>query len=824
MKKVLSIIVVIAMLSSLMVGLGFGGIKPVKAAGATWYVSASGGSDSNSGTSSSEAFKTITKATNAASDGDTIQVANGAYTEQLNVNKEVSIIGESEAGVIIDISSFSSGYGMTVAADNVTLKNFTLKNAPSYGIHSSGATNLDFENITMENCVRSGIDFNGCSSIILKNIVAQNNGGVGIALTDSNDATVSNITTSGNAWSGIAVFTSGQYHTGGSSDITLSGANSFGELVPFYVETAHYGGGTDYPVTNLNVSNDFAYMVRAPVTNPHDISFYSDLNTALNAAKAAVTTYHFNDVVVNNIASISTGGVIAQLPADDYVNYYVGPGMYIQSAVNAAVDNDAVHVMAGTYIEGPQIVINKNLTIIGQDKATTIIKPSADTGSSGDARGWFLVDSGSTLNMANFTLDGAGKQIYQAMRVKGTAVIDNVNFDNIKYSTYLGLGVVLFGGTPGNEVGNCKFTNIGRVGILVFGTGTTALVSNNTYIGKGDGDWLDYGVEVGGGGTVTIDSNIISNCTGVATSDGSTSAALYAETYFGSGTHATIINNTLSNSYAGIGVGYDDNDTSTVVAHYNNILNDTYGVISTAPLVDATYNWWGENDKSGPYHPTLNPNGTGCEVSDNVTFDPWVGKIDNKTEGITEGVAGGILEANSTDTFENGSMGIGADATANGNGSTDVMLVKYSNNPTNSNFNASFNGSYYDLNVTNPENTNKIILKLYYPASHGNLTPFWFDSSTGKWGVCSTWTNVSNAITVGGVSYAGYIAVTINSSTAPSLSELTGTYFALGSQASPIGGTAYPVNKTSIILLWILLLLSVITLGYIVLKKHITVK
>ena len=35
-------------------------------------------------------------------------------------------------------------------------------------------------------------------------------------------------------------------------------------------------------------------------------------------------------------------------------------------------------------------------------------------------------------------------------------------------------------------------------------------------------------------------------------------------------------------------------------------------------------NFWG--DKSGPYHPSLNPDGKGDNVSDNVLFDPWLGK------------------------------------------------------------------------------------------------------------------------------------------------------------------------------------------------------
>ncbi|MBK6900191.1 MAG: right-handed parallel beta-helix repeat-containing protein [bacterium] len=38
---------------------------------------------------------------------------------------------------------------------------------------------------------------------------------------------------------------------------------------------------------------------------------------------------------------------------------------------------------------------------------------------------------------------------------------------------------------------------------------------------------------------------------------------------------------------------------------------------------DARSNWWGA--ASGPYHATLNPGGTGDEVSDHVLFEPWSG-------------------------------------------------------------------------------------------------------------------------------------------------------------------------------------------------------
>ena len=265
----------------------------------------------------------------------------------------------------------------------------------------------------------------------------------------------------------------------------------------------------------------------------------------------------------------------------------------------------------------------------------------------------------------------------------------------------------------------------------------------------------------------------------------------------------TVTGNTITNCDYGIKTNSSGSETwsQTVTANFNNIYGNTpYGIDNSANTVaafDATNNWWGENDKSGPYHPTLNPSGTGDAVSGNVTFDPWIGKVNDKTEGHAEGVTGGTVPANLTGTFENGSLGIGADTTTNTGGSSDVILVKYSGNPTNADFTASFDGSYYDLNVTDPTNVSEITLKLYYPATHGSLTPFWFNTSSGEWEECSIWTDIPGAITIDGVNYAGYVAVTINNSTTPSLNDLTGTYFALGGPLYTITASAGPNGSIS---------------------------
>ncbi len=63
---------------------------------------------------------------------------------------------------------------------------------------------------------------------------------------------------------------------------------------------------------------------------------------------------------------------------------------------------------------------------------------------------------------------------------------------------------------------------------------------------------------------------------------------------------------------------------TSVVANYNYIGCNDYGMRSNADYIvsDGRYNWWG--DATGPYHASLNSSGLGVNVSDYIDFDPWL--------------------------------------------------------------------------------------------------------------------------------------------------------------------------------------------------------
>jgi len=312
----------------------------------------------------------------------------------------------------------------------------------------------------------------------------------------------------------------------------------------------------------------------------------------------------------------------------------------IQDAVANASSGDTISVAPGTYTEAGQIVISKSLTITGDPANKPVIKPAQDTAASGDSRGWFLVNSGVTFNLNNVVLDGAGHKIWQAIRSHGSGTVESNTFQNILYEpsgpAYQGTGIVF--DTASMTVRDNSFTNIGRIGMFVFGSGVTAgVISGNTYTGKEAGDWLDYGVEVGGGAHATVTRNTISGNTGVA-KDGSISAGVLVTTFFAPGTQATITENFISGSTIGVVVGARASDTSVATVFNNSLTANTKGVKSTAPLVDASANWWG----------TQTPVGVAGQVSANVDYTPWLDSSTDK-EPATPGFQGDFSTLNVDD-------------------------------------------------------------------------------------------------------------------------------------------------------------------------------
>jgi parallel beta-helix repeat protein len=516
---------------------------------------------------------------------------------------------------------------------------------------------------TINNNTFSGNDVDGiyvgwdCNENDITNNIITDNDRDGVYFWKSGTHTVTGNTITGSGASGIQLMAS-QNNTITQNIITGNNTTESADDGGILIRSGHVH--YDYPtplISNGNIINEntisgnanynIIYEDNTDYTDDDDIVIDAEENYWGTAVFATIQSlignyerFSFEPYYIDDV-----GGILSNIDPDiiyindDYTDgnadgHYFGYDAFatIQEGINATAEDGILYVAAGTYTEIGQIVISKNLSIVGADKITTVIKPDQNTvGNNVDTAAWILVNSDKTFNLSNVTLDGdyPNHLTNWGIASYGFGTIDNIIVKNIKSSTYLGRGIVIFGNMT---IANSTFENIERIGIHVrkaySGSAIgSATITDNTYVGKGDGDWLDYGIEIGAAGIATISNNIISDCSGVASTDDSTSAGILITDYYGVGTQATISGNTITNCTDAIAVGYLETDASVVMVQNNKFSNNEYGVNSTGPVVNATQNWWGH--QNGPQHSSnLGSDITADAVSDNVNFRPWYTNAD----------------------------------------------------------------------------------------------------------------------------------------------------------------------------------------------------
>jgi parallel beta-helix repeat protein len=115
-------------------------LKPVKAYPRTWTVDDDGPAD----------FHTIQEAINNGNDGDMIRVKEGTYSENLVVNKSISLFGENRENTIVDGNAGNVFY---ISVSNTNINGFKIQN----GIH--------------------GFYLHNCNNSVISNTKLSNNGG-----------------------------------------------------------------------------------------------------------------------------------------------------------------------------------------------------------------------------------------------------------------------------------------------------------------------------------------------------------------------------------------------------------------------------------------------------------------------------------------------------------------------------------------------------------------------------------------------------------------------------------------------------------------------
>jgi parallel beta-helix repeat protein len=269
----------------------------------------------------------IQAAIDSATDGDIICVWNGSYSENVNVNKRLTLQGES-ADVVTVRAEDGSDHVFEVTADCVNISGFTVTGAGATGWSTAGIylDSADHCNISdnnaSDNC--KGIHLYSSGSNNLTNNTANSNyhgeWSSGIYLDSSNNNTLSSNNASNNGYSGIYLYSSG------SNNLTNNTANSnyHGDWSGgIYLDFSNNNKLTNNTASNNGYSGIYLYSSSDNNTltsntasgNVYGIHLDSSSNNTLTSNNASGNVYgiklyySINNALTNNIASNNDYGI-----------------------------------------------------------------------------------------------------------------------------------------------------------------------------------------------------------------------------------------------------------------------------------------------------------------------------------------------------------------------------------------------------------------------------------------------------------------------------------------------------------------------------------
>jgi parallel beta-helix repeat protein len=220
-------------------------------------------------------------------------------------------------------------------------------------------------------------------------------------------------------------------------------------------------------------------------------------------------------------------------------NQFIGSRGYIQDLIDNASDGDTIYIPSGTYYG--EIVINKSINLIGENKENTIIDGEYEWEST------ILTINANHVNFSNFTITNVGPYsgiVYMKSDFNNfknniisdgdfprwSLILSSCNFNNIINNTIGGMGLVL---------SSCKFNNVidNTIYGIALGESENNIIINNQI------SWFSGIHFIVNNSNNTLIGNTISNCNeGIS----------FGDVREGYNTNNTIKNNIISNNYNGI--------------------------------------------------------------------------------------------------------------------------------------------------------------------------------------------------------------------------------------------------------------------------------
>ena len=535
-----------------------------------------------------ENFSTIQAAIDASNTtaGHTITVDLGTYTENVNVNKQLTIRSTSgnPADTIVHAAN-SDDHVFEVTADHVNISGFTVKGAtewPKAGIYLG--SNVDHCNISNNTASNNyyGIRLEYSCDNTITNNTANNNSQGGIHLIkSSNYNTISRNTANSNGWGGIRLGDGGD-----------SAGNVTGNLVISNNASYNVDDGIGLEWSENNTVRDNILIGNDGNTWSEGISLYHSNdstiinNTAFynNRSGIGLEYSHNNTISWNNVTENNVHGIYIYSSSNNTLSQN---RMSNSSIINLVVDGhikehynhsiDTTNLVNGKPVyyyfdKKDHVIENLNVGSIILAYCSNFTIEDNDV-SNGDVI-WLISSNYNAIINNN------------ASNNVGGIALDNSSYNKIEKNiannnTRLGMEGIERGDTSsgiGLSTSNHNIIMDNKVSNNILGISLNYNSINNTIINN-TASSNNFGIFLDNSSYCNVENNIANNNTGFEVENPLTSAGILIL-----GSHNIIRNNNVSNNVIGIGIFDSGQNTLT----NNSASNNTIGMlVYSEPPPDA---------------------------------------------------------------------------------------------------------------------------------------------------------------------------------------------------------------------------------------------
>lgn len=242
----------------------------------------------------------IQQAIDAASDGDTINIAAGTYNESLSiVDKRIVLSGAGSGSTIID-GGGAAGVVTIEHTSAANISNMTIQNGIN-GISTIDRSNLELDGAVVRNCSYRGVQIDKNSNGQVSNSTISNNGRDGLAAIRNSSVYIEgNVTTNNNGGSGLFLFLNGTALLD-TATFTSNGNGENGIGV-------HHTSGLYISASTLSMANNVFRGMELSSNSSAGISNDSGL-TVTDSQKDGIGV--FNTSVVNSRGAITVQRITA---------------------------------------------------------------------------------------------------------------------------------------------------------------------------------------------------------------------------------------------------------------------------------------------------------------------------------------------------------------------------------------------------------------------------------------------------------------------------------------------------------------------------------